>query len=83
MIIEFKRFPCSKCGGTKMLIDKQRCFTGFRYRLFCDNCKSFVQWANPEQKMIINAAFDYQEAKLKLNSLYGKEVMNDQNHITY
>lgn len=62
MTIEFKRFPCTKCGGTKMLIDKQRCFTGFRYRLFCEDCKSFVQWANPEQKMIINAAFDYIEA---------------------
>lgn len=63
MTITFRRYPCQNCGGDKMMVDKERCFTGFRYRLYCENCRKFVQWANPEQKMIIEAAFKFQEKK--------------------
>lgn len=37
-----------------MIVEKQRVFRGFRYRLYCNTCRSFVQYANEEQKMILN-----------------------------
>ena len=54
MTITFHRYPCKKCGCDRMIVDKQRVFRGFRYRLYCENCRSFVQYANEEQKMILN-----------------------------
>ena len=53
MTITFRRYPC-KCGCDRMIVDKQRVFRGFRYRLYCEDCRSFVQYANEEQKMILN-----------------------------